>query len=82
MGWGHFRMCTSQAMRRVVNIPALSLLKVERRGRGTRAWVGGHLECVGVSCWQRICERQKRADKSVRATRARRPRHTASSILN
>ncbi len=44
--------------------------KPERRGRGTRlGW--GHLEWVRVSDCRRIRERQKHADKSVRATRAK-----------
>ena len=31
----------------------------------------GHLGCVGVSCWQRSRKREKHADRSVRATRAK-----------
>jgi len=31
----------------------------------------GHLGCVGVSCWQRSRKREKHADRSIRATRAK-----------
>ncbi|SRR5713226_6410919 len=59
----HKRLNFAFAGRFVPNRPATLRMTV---GSG---W--GHLECVGVGDRQRFRERQKHADKSVRATRAK-----------